>query len=771
MSVIVRDMYSTVLSAGVTAAIAAGSTGPKIDITGFQIGSSSAAQGATVDENDTGVDNWVYSGDASQIYYALLPDSDACLFRIVLDENVGDFQVGQICLMIGDTAFSKSVLYRQQAKWKSVLPSRYGNVLTFDLVLAISDAQSCINLTMLQDLYASLPEVADETYLPNAFVTIYNTYLVRNHTELGVPTVASRRNGAWHHAPHRQVAGQGEGVLAVAPALFHGSVRINMAVYFDYNTGKYMPARADDEIKYAIGVRTSLCEITQTGFIHRYVADDIWPATLTPNTVLSVQTATPGVPGTAATCHPYGYVVSNKAVYVDFAGDVVESWLVQQPSLAGKTPLSRSHGHDIATEEKPGFMPSNVYLALIDDLAAFALDETGLSECRKRLDAMDLTIGSLGSGSVKFSGGTTVISTNPDNPSIVALVQEEIKTRTTETSALAYDMKTVKAQVGSNTASITSLLEASVTPDASTALQLTTLRSRMNDAEGAITVLQSTVSNISGDTIVVDLTEVTAKANAATANGLYSLTASASPSNGAQAEYKVYIKASTNSSSAATGMSLQAFSDGTSRVKFTANQFMISDGVSAYAPFQIASGKIIANMTVNSGNVSGLGALGLVDKLTSNNLATYMDTGVIKQAYIGNAEVGTLKIAGNAVTVTSNIIWGACYGNGSYQSLGTGLTVTNSASVAMGVLIVFTARLGYTIVQYPNTISTGYKLYKNGAVLHNFGEIGVINDFPCFSWYDTIAANSSANYQVYFFGTNSNVHAAGGSLTVIGCKR
>ena len=349
MSVIVRDMYSTVLDAGITAAIAAGTTGPSINITGFTMGSTSAAQGGVANSSDTGVDNLVYTGTASQIYYALLPDSDACLFRIVLDDTVGNFEVGQICLMIGSTAFSKSVLYQQQYKWKSVLPGIYGNTLTFDLVLAISDVQSCINLTLLQELYASLPEVSDETQLPNAATTIYNCYLVRNHTALGIPVTAVRRNGYWSFAPHRAVAGQGEGVLAVATTLFDSSVAINMAVYYDYSADKYLPADATNPHKFPIGVRTSACEITQTGFISRYAAADIWPTTLTPNTLLSVQRATPGVPGTAdLTYQPYGYVVSQNLVYVDFAGELEESWLTQKTAQVGAIPISKSHFHEVS---------------------------------------------------------------------------------------------------------------------------------------------------------------------------------------------------------------------------------------------------------------------------------------------------------------------------------------------------------------------------------------------------------------------------------------
>lgn len=381
MSVVVSDMYSVVLDAGIQAAIAAGTSGPSFNITGFQIGSLSAAQGAVASATATGVDNWVYTGTASQIYYALLPDSDACLFRIILDESVGNFQVGQICLMIGSTAFSKSILYQQQNKWKSALPGLYGNSISFDIVLAISDAQACINLSMFQSLYAMLPEVADETLLPAASSTLYNTYLVRNHTALGVPVVANARNSLWYFAPHRTTAAQGEGVMAVSPALFDPTVQMNMAVYFDYTTGLYLPADPMNETKFPVGVMTSACEITQIGYISRFgagTADDIWPTTLTVNEMYSVQAGQPGIPGISPTYQPYGVALSNNLIYIDMVDKRGESWINQATAPAGAQPLDQSHKHVLVTEAVNGFMIASDKLKL-DNPVNFVIGSNGIN--------------------------------------------------------------------------------------------------------------------------------------------------------------------------------------------------------------------------------------------------------------------------------------------------------------------------------------------------------------------------------------------------------
>lgn len=336
MAIIVNDLYSTITDAGVRAIIAAGSAGggPQINITGFQIGTLSAADGATPDPTASAVSNWVYTGSVNQIFYAAEPNSNSCIFRIVLDETVGNFNIGQIALFTGSTMFSLSILFQQVPKWKQNLPSLQGNSLAFDLVLGISNAQSCINLTLLQSLDATLPEVQDETQLPDPGTTIYDTYLCDNNTTTGVPALASRRGTSWWLRSMRSVGGQGETVLAVSPSMFDSSVAINMAVYFDYTLGKFMPANPNVNWKFPIGVATSSYEVVQTGFIKRYATNDIWPATITAQAVYCVKVGTPGVPGAEPTYNVYGMAVDNNTMYIDMADKLGASYLAQM-SLIG----------------------------------------------------------------------------------------------------------------------------------------------------------------------------------------------------------------------------------------------------------------------------------------------------------------------------------------------------------------------------------------------------------------------------------------------------
>lgn len=141
------------------------------------------------------------------------------------------------------------------------------------------------------------------------------------------------------------------------------------------------------------------------------------------------------------------------------------------------------------------------------------------------------------------------------------------------------------------------------------------------------------------------ITSVQATANNASANGYYRLTALSNPTDGSAAEFATQVTASSGGSFYSAGMNIQVWSNGVSRIKMRADQFIFTDGSGNYTPFAIAGGQLIANAVTSVGNVSGLGALGLVNKLTSGNLATYMDYGVISTAFIGDAEITNAKIA------------------------------------------------------------------------------------------------------------------------------
>ena len=271
-----------------------------------------------------------------------------------------------------------------------------------------------------------------------------------------------------------------------------------------------------------------------------------------------------------------------------------------------------------------------------------------------------------------------------------SLSREEVA-RATSTQALSGTVMRVHASVHHNTAAITTEQVARANADSALASQITTLTSTVGSTSAAI-ASEATTRASADSALSTRIDTVTAQSNAGTASGYYRLTALSNATDGAAAEFAVEVKASANAAFTSAGMRIQVFSNGTSRIKMMADQFLIQSSSGNYTPFVVASGQLISNAitsasnvsglgslatqnsvsagnvsglgslatqnSVSSGQVSGLGSMALINKITSLNIATYMDNAVISNAYIGNAEVSTLKIAGNAVTQAQSIYVG-----------------------------------------------------------------------------------------------------------------
>jgi len=273
-----------------------------------------------------------------------------------------------------------------------------------------------------------------------------------------------------------------------------------------------------------------------------------------------------------------------------------------------------------------------------------------------------------------------------------AAISSEATTRANADNAITATVMSLTSTVNANTSAITT--EASTRANADTALsgQITSLTSSVNSNTAAITSEAATRAS-ADSSLSSRIDTVSASTGAGTANGFYRLTAVSNPTDGAAAEFATEVKASANGTFSSAGMRIQAFSNGTNRIKFNADQFLVQSSTNTnYTPFAIVSGQLISNAitsagnvsglgslatqnsvsagnvsglgslatqnSVSSGQVSGLGSMALINKITSLNIATYMDNAVISNAYIGNAEVSTLKIAGNAVTQAQSVYVG-----------------------------------------------------------------------------------------------------------------
>ena len=272
---VAQEVTSVVTDVGVTAAIDAGASGPDIIVTGFRIGTQSAAQGAVALTTDTDVDGRVYDGDISAMTYTRI-NANTVAWRIMLGAEVGDFDVGQIGIVVeGGILFAKAVLPGRQNKWQSRPPALIGDTQFYTVLMTLTNVANLLNVTMMNTLEASLPEVPTELDLPSPLTTPFNAYLVRNHTHIGQPTVAVRANSTWNHAPHFVSPNQGIGVAATAPTNFqtdslaygsHAAPTVGV-VSWNSTSKKFVAADSADPNNPPIGLRTSSYQVTTLGMI------------------------------------------------------------------------------------------------------------------------------------------------------------------------------------------------------------------------------------------------------------------------------------------------------------------------------------------------------------------------------------------------------------------------------------------------------------------------------------------------------------------------
>jgi len=174
------------------------------------------------------------------------------------------------------------------------------------------------------------------------------------------------------------------------------------------------------------------------------------------------------------------------------------------------------------------------------------------------------------------------------------------------------------------------------------------------------------------EAIASDLTSLEAQTTGGTAGGFYRLLASSSPQDGAAAEFQVQVRAAEagpNSTYSTAGMRIQAFSNGTSRVKFNTDQFIVTTPTGTQTPFAITSGQLAVNAVLPATNitgslpntqvsglgtlatkntvsastdVTGLGPFAVLDKIRTSNVATYIELAAIGSAYIGDLDAGKI---------------------------------------------------------------------------------------------------------------------------------
>lgn len=190
-------------------------------------------------------------------------------------------------------------------------------------------------------------------------------------------------------------------------------------------------------------------------------------------------------------------------------------------------------------------------------------------------------------------------------------IQSETATRTTQNTSLASQVNTLSSSISSAQAAIVS--EATARANADSALTTTTqsLAAQLGTAQGAITNLQSVTAGLNSNT-VSNITTLTSQVGALNTT----VQDVSSAVNGISGKRSLSI----NANGQVTGIELLGGGATGSQIKFQASNLVVYDpstGIET-VPFAISGG------------------------------STYINKAVIK-----NADIDTLKIAGNAVTQTS----------------------------------------------------------------------------------------------------------------------
>lgn len=245
-------MKTVITDAGITSIINASEQGPKVNITGVKIGSTIIQPLSTM----TDVTNEVWSGGTSFISYHIV-DANTFLFRVTLDESIGDFSIGNIGLFTEDgTMFTITTLLGVEQKEKTSSTSA-GNRRIYEILVSISGVTELINVSILNASSANLPTIETENDLPSAVTATFDCYLIKYHTKFKHPCLAIVNDTEWSYI---DVDAKQE-LFTPEIAQFDTSAAEGKPVYFDSASGMYKLASTS-----YLGIRTNINEIKSEGF-------------------------------------------------------------------------------------------------------------------------------------------------------------------------------------------------------------------------------------------------------------------------------------------------------------------------------------------------------------------------------------------------------------------------------------------------------------------------------------------------------------------------
>jgi len=144
------------------------------------------------------------------------------------------------------------------------------------------------------------------------------------------------------------------------------------------------------------------------------------------------------------------------------------------------------------------------------------------------------------------------------------------------------------------------------------------------------------------------------------------------------------------------------------------NGNMVAKGITIYND----SGDVVLSSggNISSSNIVGLGDIASIDQITAANISTYMGPAAIKNAYIGDAEVDTLKIAGQSIILSEGAY------SSSTTAIGLGYTTVLSKTINIpdvvdgSVLIIqFKSATMARAPNYYSSLTASWRILVNGV--------------------------------------------------------
>jgi hypothetical protein len=192
-------MQSILLNSGKVALAKAIAEGKKLKIAAYRIGAAAnfIPTPDAINPNPTSI----YQGSSDFVSSSLI-NEDEIRYTITLLETVGQFNVGNVMLYLGEETsgapilipYLWGVLPAPLPKYKQDGTKSVGNRIVLNVIAKYTNVSEAFELKIIPPALASLPNVASEDDLPPPQLAVHQNYVIQNNTATGAPSLALRRN-------------------------------------------------------------------------------------------------------------------------------------------------------------------------------------------------------------------------------------------------------------------------------------------------------------------------------------------------------------------------------------------------------------------------------------------------------------------------------------------------------------------------------------------------------------------------------------------------